>query len=100
MTTPYPDNVTPLFGAPRPQVPRPRRGEKLDQNITHFVRVLRRAGMRTGPADTVNCVEACQVVDIGNRSEFYHALSSCLVKQPEDRLSSIRRSIFSGGTRV
>ena len=86
MTTPYPDNVTPLFGVPRQQVPRPRRGEKLDQNIAHFVRVLRRAGMRTGPADTVNCVEACQTVDIGNRSEFYHALSSCLVKRPEDRL--------------
>ena len=101
MTPSYPDNVTPLFGAPR-RKPATRnedeggsarrqagggwRGEKLDQNISHFVRVLRRAGMRLGPAATLDCVEACRIVDIGNRAEFYHALSSCLVKHPEDRL--------------
>ena len=101
MTSSYPDNVTPLFGAPR-QKPSKRaagggkpagkrspgghRGEKLDQNVAHFVRALRRAGLRLGPAATLDCVEACRTVDIGNRVEFYHALSSCLVKQPEDRL--------------
>ena len=96
MTSSYPDNVTPLFGEPRQKRAgertadtawrAPQRGEKLDQNIAHFVRVLRRAGLRIGPAATLECVEACQAVDIGNRAEFYHALSSCLVKQPEDRL--------------
>lgn len=96
MTSSYPDNVTPLFGAPRHKTagnltphrpPRPlHRGEKLDQNIAHFVRVLRRAGFRIGPAATLDTIEACQAIDIGNRSEFYHALASCLVKQPEDRL--------------
>ena len=101
MTSSYPDNVTPLFGAPR-QKPSKRaagggkpagkrspgghRGEKLDENVAHFVRALRRAGLRLGPAATLDCVEACRTVDIGNRVEFYHALSSCLVKQPEDRL--------------
>ena len=110
MTSSYPDNVTPLFGGPRQKAPRrvadeagprdirprktgpdatgqgPRRGEKLDQNIAHFVRVLRRAGLRIGSAATLQAVEACQTVDIGSRGEFYHALASCLVKQPEDRL--------------
>ena len=90
MTPPQADNVTPLFGAtgrpvPRP-VPRSVRGEKLDQNIAHFVRVLRRAGLRIGPAATLDCIEASQAIDIGNRVEFYHALASCLVKSPEDRL--------------
>ena len=101
MTSSYPDNVTPLFGAPRQKPvkptaaggkpagkrpPRGYRGEKLDQNIAHFVRVLRRTGLRLGPAATLDCVEACRTVDIGSRAEFYHALSSCLVKQPEDRM--------------
>ena len=101
MTSSYPDNVTPLFGAPRQKPakpttdggkpagkrpPRGYRGEKLDQNIAHFVRVLRRTGLLLGPAATLDCVEACRTVDIGSRAEFYHALSSCLVKQPEDRM--------------
>ena len=86
MTSSRPDNVTPLFGASGRPAPRPKRGEKLDRNIAHFVRVLRRAGLRIGPAATLDCIEASQAVDIGNRVEFYHALASCLVKTPEDRL--------------
>ena len=101
MTSSYPDNVTPLFGAPRQKPskwaadggkpagkrsPGGHRGEKLYHNVAHFVRALRRAGLRLGPAATLDCVEACRTVDIGNRVEFYHALSSCLVKQPEDQL--------------
>jgi len=86
MTSSRPDNVTPLFGAAGRQAPRPKRGEKLDRNIAHFVRVLRRAGLRLGPAATLDCIEASQTIDIGNRVEFYHALASCLVKNPEDRL--------------
>jgi len=86
MTSSRLDNVTPLFGATvRPATP-PRRGGKLDQNIAHFVRVMRRAGLRAGPAATLDCVEACRAIDIGNRVEFYHALASCLVRNPEDRL--------------
>lgn len=111
MTSSCPDNVTPLFGGPRQKAPRReaggreagsrvrtgrearreadtrlRRGEKLDQNIARFIRVLRRAGLRIGPAATLESIDACTAVDIGNRTEFYHALASCLVKQPEDRL--------------
>ena len=96
MTSSYPDNVTPLFGTPRHKAAAKatpsrqaypvQRGEKLDQNIAHFVRVLRRAGLRIGPAATLDAVEACQAIDISRRSELYHALASCLVKQPEDRL--------------
>ena len=62
------------------------RGMKLAENITHFVRTLRRAGMDVGPAAVLDCVEASREIDLGNRDEFYHALASCLVKRPEDRL--------------
>ena len=85
MTPSYPDNVTQLFTTPVKPLPQPKRGEKLDQNIAHFVRVLRRAGLCVGPAATLDCVEASKAIDIGNRVEFYHALASCLVKNPEDR---------------
>ena len=37
------------------------RGVKLDQNIAHFVRVLRRAGLRIGSAATLQAVEACRL---------------------------------------
>ncbi|MEC8642374.1 MAG: VWA domain-containing protein [Pseudomonadota bacterium] len=63
-----------------------RRGRKLVENITHFVRALRRAGMMVGPDALLDCVAASHEIDIGNREEFYHALASCLVKRPEDRL--------------
>ena len=70
--------------------PQPRRGTwrgmKLAENITHFVRTLRRAGMNVGPAAVLDCVEVSREIDLGNRAEFYHALASCLVKRPEDRL--------------
>jgi uncharacterized protein with von Willebrand factor type A (vWA) domain len=62
------------------------RGMMLAENITHFVRTLRRAGMAVGPAAVLDCVEASREIDLGNRDEFYHALASCLVKRPEDRM--------------
>ena len=61
------------------------RGEKLADNIAHFVRMLRRAGLKIGPATILDCVAAGTSVDLGNQTEFYHALASCVVKRPEDR---------------
>ncbi|MGC6484651.1 MAG: vWA domain-containing protein [Candidatus Puniceispirillales bacterium] len=58
---------------------------KLDENILLFVRLLRGIGMRVGPASAVDAVESAQLVGVGNKRYFFHALSSCLVKRPEDR---------------
>ena len=66
--------------------PKAWRGMKLAENITLFVRTLRRAGLDVGPAAVLDCVESCRQIDLGNRGEFYHALASCVVKRPEDRL--------------
>ncbi|MEC7615151.1 MAG: VWA domain-containing protein [Pseudomonadota bacterium] len=71
---------------PLPRARRSVRGRKLAANITLFVRTLRRAGVSVGPATAVDCVEAARLIDIGDRDQFYHALSSCIVKRPEDRL--------------
>ena len=61
------------------------RGEKLADNIAHFVRMLRRVGLKIGPATVLDCVAAGTSVDLGSQTEFYHALASCVVKRPEDR---------------
>ncbi|MEX0503277.1 VWA domain-containing protein [Alphaproteobacteria bacterium LSUCC0719] len=66
--------------------PKAWRGMKLAENITLFVRTLRRAGLDVGPAAVLDCVESCRQIDLGNRGEFYHTLASCVVKRPEDRL--------------
>lgn len=58
---------------------------KLDENILLFIRLLRAIGMAVGPASAIDAVEAAQLVGIGHKRYFFHALSSCLVKRPEDR---------------
>jgi len=58
---------------------------KLDQNIMLFVRLLRRIGIRVGPASMVDAVDAVMAVGVSNKSLFYHALLSSLIKCPEDR---------------
>ena len=58
---------------------------KLDQNIMLFVRLLRRIGLSVGPASMLDAVEAALLVGVHNKSLFYHALASCLIKRPEDQ---------------
>ena len=53
---------------------------KLDQNIMLFVRLLRRIGLSVGPASMLDAVEAALLVGVHNKSLFYHALASCLIK--------------------
>ena len=72
------------FPVPLPSVSA-ERGKRLADNITLFVRSLRRAGLAVGPAAVLDCIAASREIDIGRREEFYHALASCLVTCPEDR---------------
>jgi len=53
-------------------------------NIVHFARVLRKAGLRIGPAAVTDAIEAVQAIGIGEREEFYTALHATLVKRHED----------------
>ncbi|MFC3072868.1 vWA domain-containing protein [Shinella pollutisoli] len=56
----------------------------LADNIVHFARVLRKAGLRIGPAAVTDAIEAVQAVGIGDRDEFYTALHATLIKRHED----------------
>jgi len=59
-------------------------GGRLADNIVHFGRVLRRAGLRVGPAAVTDAVEAVRVGGIGSRDDFYWTLHCVLVTRHED----------------
>lgn len=56
----------------------------LADNVVHFTRFLRGAGLRLGPASALDALAAASAVDIFHRDELYWALHSVLIKRPED----------------
>ena len=56
---------------------------KLADNVTHFVRLLRGAGLPVGPAKVVDALAAVQAVGIENRMDFRAALAAVLVSRRE-----------------
>ncbi len=59
---------------------------KLAQNITHFARALRKAGLPIGPGRVVDAVEAVAAAGFTSRTDFYWALHACFVSKPEHRV--------------
>lgn len=55
----------------------------LAENITHFARALRRAGLPVGPERVLNAINAVAAAGFSNREDFYHTLQACLVSRPE-----------------
>ncbi|HUG63548.1 MAG TPA: VWA domain-containing protein [Methylomirabilota bacterium] len=53
------------------------------ENIVHFARLLRRAGLPVGPALVVDAVEAVTVAGIGRREDLYWTLHAVFVKKHE-----------------
>lgn len=56
----------------------------LAENVIHFTRLLRGAGLRLGPASGLEAIAAAASVDVLHREELFWALHSVLVKRPED----------------
>jgi uncharacterized protein with von Willebrand factor type A (vWA) domain len=59
-------------------------GERLAANVAHFARLLRRAGLRVGPGDTLDAQRAVAAVDILQRAQLYWALHAVLVRRHTD----------------
>ncbi len=59
-------------------------GERLLANIGHFVRLLRRAGLRLGPGAALDAARAAAAVDVFERTQFYWALHATLITRHED----------------
>ncbi|MEM7677836.1 MAG: VWA domain-containing protein, partial [Myxococcota bacterium] len=53
----------------------------LHQNIVHFGRLLRRAGLPVGPSHTVDAIHAIDAVGIGRRDDFFWALHAVFVRR-------------------
>jgi len=60
---------------------------KLVQNITHFARALRRAGLPIGPGRIKDAIQAVAAVGFSEKQDFYWTLHACFVSKPEQKLT-------------
>ncbi|MFX4222040.1 MAG: hypothetical protein ACMVO3_14280 [Thalassobaculum sp.] len=60
-------------------------GGKLIENIMHFGRTLRAAGLPVGPGKVLDAVEAVRVAGIANRRDFYWTLHAVFVNRRDQR---------------
>ena len=58
---------------------------RLPENVAHFVRLLRAAGLPVGPGHTITAVRALAAVDVTAKRQFYWALHGTLVSKREHR---------------
>lgn len=58
---------------------------RLAENILHFARVLRAAGLPVGPAKVIAALEAVQAVGVERREDFRAALESVLIERHEQQ---------------
>ena len=60
-------------------------GGRLPENIMHFGRVLRTAGLPVGPDQVLKAIEAASAVEVADRAQFYWALHAALVNRRGQR---------------
>ena len=58
---------------------------RLAQNIIHFARALRRAGLPVGPGRVIDAIRAVEAAGFSERMDFYWTLHACFVNRPEHR---------------
>ena len=58
---------------------------KLAQNITHFARALRKAGLPIGTGRVVDAIRAVEAAGFTRKQDFYWTLHACFVNRPEHR---------------
>ena len=61
-------------------------GGVLAQNIIHFARALRDAGVPLGPGAVMDALAAVEAAGIGDREDFYTTLHAVFVKKHEHSL--------------
>jgi len=64
----------------------PAEGGVLAQNIIHFARALREAGVPLGPGAVIDALAAVEAAGFGDREDFYAALHAVFVKKHEHSL--------------
>ena len=61
-------------------------GGKLGENIMHFARILRQAGLPIGPGQVIDAISATDSGCLRNRDDFYWTLHSVMVNRNEDHV--------------
>lgn len=56
---------------------------RLVENITHFTRALRKAGVPVGTSQVKNAISAVAAAGFTQRDDFYYALRATMVSRPE-----------------
>jgi uncharacterized protein len=64
----------------------PAGGGVLAENIIHFARALREAGVPLGPGAVLDALAAVEAAGIGNREDFYTTMHAVFVKKHEHSL--------------
>ena len=62
----------------------PRAGQLAD-NVLHFARVLRKAGVPLGTDRPLLALQALEVAGIGSRADLHATLQACLIDRVEHR---------------
>lgn len=57
---------------------------RLVENITHFARALRKAGLKLGTAQVETAIRAVQAAGFTHRIDFYHTLRATMVTRADD----------------
>ena len=60
-------------------------GGRLSENIMHFGRVLREAGLPVGPGSVLDAIKAVSTVGVSSRADFYWALHAVFVNRRDQR---------------
>lgn len=68
-----------------PQLEPPAGRGKLSENVMHFARLLRAAGLRVGPDRVIDTVRALQIAGAERREDWYWTMSSVLLSREEQR---------------
>lgn len=55
---------------------------KLVDNVVHFARALRKAGLPVGPGHVLKAVQAVELAGFSDREDFYWTLHACFVSKP------------------
>lgn len=58
---------------------------RLAENVMHFARLLRAAGLRIGPDRVIDCVQALELADCQRREDWYWTMSAVLLSKEEQR---------------
>ncbi|MEM9783119.1 MAG: VWA domain-containing protein, partial [Pseudomonadota bacterium] len=58
---------------------------KLAENVMHFARALRAAGLPVGPGRVADALRALETGGLEHRADFYHTLAACFLSRPEQR---------------